>query len=569
MKVKFSLSTLKLFILWLLIVPPGLFYLMTVYPPPEYNFIAILLFILLGFFTVYFPIMRNEKAVFLAMWITVPVFVTYGLVIEIIVMQVSILAILLTHTTRVSILNRMLYNSLLFYILSIISATAFYFVGGVIGSLEFWPILFAVLTYQIVHTLLNDLIINLFIRDAKSTSLFFTKDIVMNMIKVVVMLPFMLTLYFLFQYVGVGAMFLIAIPYFFITVLSRLNNNTKRINADLQIAGELGQSFSADLTVENVIDKFMIKVTDMLCADYGYLYNYKDNRLKKVRSYVENEFVPQLVPEYIGPGEGIIGNVLVNNKSVIFDNREQWESQVTKFTKSGMESVVCVPIIRNKKTVGVLLFGSNNKNAFLDYQLQILDLICSYFSVAIKKARYLENVVVQMDHCALTKLHNYRYLNKKLESNMALVKNGTLKELSVVLLDIDFFKKVNDSYGHQSGNDILCSLATILKKHLPQNAIVARYGGEEFVYLLPNYSKDQALLFARKIRQIIEQATFKITPDLDTNNEQIDVQITISAGVSSALQDTDEASTLIRNADRALYIGAKQQGRNRVAEYVR
>lgn len=566
---KLSLSTFRLFILWLLIVPPGLFYLITYYPPKDYNLIAIMLFMLLGFFTVYFPIMRNDKAIFLAMWITVPVFVTYGLIIEIIVMQVSILAILLTHTTRVSKLNRMLYNSLLFYILSVVSASAFYFAGGEIGSLEFWPILLAVFAYQFVHTLLNDLVINLFIRDAKNNSLFFTKDIGMNMVKVVVMVPFMLTLYFLFQYVGVGAMFLIAIPYFFITILGRLNNNTAKINADLQVASELGQSFSAHLTVENVIDEFMIKVTHMLSADYGFLYNYKNNRLKLIRSYIENEFVPLLVPEYIERGEGISGNVLLNNEPVIFDHREQWKSQVTKFTKSGMESVVCIPIIRNKKTVGVLLLGSNEKKAFLNYQLQILDLICSYFSVAIEKARYLESVVIQMEYCALTKLHNYRYLNKELESNMTLVKKGKLNKLSVVLLDIDFFKKVNDSYGHQSGNDILSMMATILKENLPEDAVVARYGGEEFVYLLPNFNKDEAFSFAEKIRRIIEQATFKITPDLDMKKQQIDVQITISAGVSTALQDTDETSALLRNADRALYIGAKQQGRNRVAEYVK
>lgn len=566
---KLNASTLKLSILWLLIVPPGLYFIITNYAPQNFNLTATLLFIVLGFLTVYFPIMRHDKAIFLVMWITVPVFATYGLLIEIIVMQVAVLAVLFTHSTRTSVINRLLFNSLLFYILSVVAAVAFYFVGGVIGSLSFWSLLIAFFSYQLVHSLLNDFIIYLFIRDAKKDTIFYSKDIALNIGIVVVMVPFMLTLYYLFQYVGVAATFLIAIPYFFITMLGRLTNNTTRVNADLQSAGELGQSFSANLTVEKVINEFMIKVTDMLSADFAFLYDYKEGRLKLIRSYEEKEFLPHLVPEYIELGEGITGSVFLNNKPVIFNNREEWQSHVIESTRSGMESVICIPIIRNKHTIGVLLLGSKSKKVFQNYQLQILDLLCSYFSVAVEKARYLEEVVVQMQYCALTKLHNYRYLNKKLESNLALVKSGELKELSVVLLDIDFFKKVNDSYGHQSGNDILCMLADILKVHLPKDAVVARYGGEEFVYLLPNFNKKQALSFAEDIRLEIEQARFKITPDLGEQQHEIETQITISVGVSTAPEDTDEASVLLRNADRALYIGAKQQGRNRVAEYVK
>ena len=563
------LSTVRIFILWLVVVPPGIIYIYTYYPPQDPNVIAILSFILIGFLTVYFPIMRNDKAIFLVMWITVPVFVTYGLLIEIIVMQVSIVAVLFTHTTRASVLNRLFFNSLLFYVLSVVAAAAFYVMGGIVGSLDFWSVLLAVFLYQLVHTLLNDFIIHLFIRDAKSESLYYTKDTVLNVAKAIVMVPFMLTLYFLFQYVGVGAMFLIGIPYFFIVMIGRLNSNTAKVNADLQIAGELGQSFSANLTVEKVIDEFMIKVTDILSADYAFLYKYKNDRLTLTRSYEEKEFLPELVPEFIEPGEGITGDVFSNNSPVIYTKREEWQSRVIETTRSGMESVICIPIIHNKKTLGVLLLGSNDKKAFQNYQLQILDLLCSYFAVAIEKARYLESLVIQMEYCALTKLHNYRYLNRKLESNMELVKNGELKDLSVILLDIDFFKKVNDSYGHQSGNDILCMLATILKENLPENAVIARYGGEEFVYILPNFNKENALTFAEEIRLKTEQSIFKITPDLGEEQQEIDVQITISVGVSTAIADTDEASGLLRNADRALYIGAKQRGRNRVAEYVR
>lgn len=101
----------------------------------------------------------------------------------------------------------------------------------------------------------------------------------------------------------------------------------------------------------------------------------------------------------------------------------------------------------------------------------------------------------------------------------------------------------------------------------PVEGIVGRYGGEEFVYILPGKSKVEAAEFAEDLRTEIAGHDFVITSDLGDQKQQT-VHITCSIGVSSAPEDTDEAMTLLRNVDRALYIGAKQAGRNRVATYV-
>ena len=137
------------------------------------------------------------------------------------------------------------------------------------------------------------------------------------------------------------------------------------------------------------------------------------------------------------------------------------------------------------------------------------------------------------------------------------------------MMDIDHFKSVNDTYGHQSGNDILIELARILEAEVGEEGTVARYGGEEFVILFPDYSKDLTLLFAEALRKKIEKHPFKIKTDLGADRSIQDVNITLSIGVSTAPDDSDEPNALIRNADRALYIGAKQAGRNKVAAYVK
>ena len=201
--------------------------------------------------------------------------------------------------------------------------------------------------------------------------------------------------------------------------------------------------------------------------------------------------------------------------------------------------------------------------------MKTLDILASYFTVSVEKARYVEETVIKSERCALTKLYNYNYLEERLEIEMAKLKKGVLDELSVLILDIDYFKNVNDTYGHQSGNDILSSLAGILEETVPEEGIVARYGGEEFVYLLPNKSKQEAMYFAEQLRQRIENHKFEIISDLGDHAPHLAIGITVSIGVSTALDDADEAKTLLRNADRSLYIGAKQAGRNRVASYIK
>jgi diguanylate cyclase (GGDEF)-like protein len=137
--------------------------------------------------------------------------------------------------------------------------------------------------------------------------------------------------------------------------------------------------------------------------------------------------------------------------------------------------------------------------------------------------------------------------------------------LSLIILDIDHFKQVNDTYGHQSGNEILIELANRVSKLVGARGTVARYGGEEFVVLLPDTSKEEAYQMAEHIRQSVANWPFTLQQTLDQKQQQ--VRITASIGVATAPEDAEDALALIRHADRALYVGAKRAGRNRVAEY--
>lgn len=160
----------------------------------------------------------------------------------------------------------------------------------------------------------------------------------------------------------------------------------------------------------------------------------------------------------------------------------------------------------------------------------------------------------------LTEIYNHRYFQNTLENEISrAIRNET--EFALLLIDIDFFKKFNDTYGHQVGDFILKEFSSILKSNIRKYDTLARYGGEEFTVILPDTTGDEAYSVAEKLRGIVEDTAFA-----DSNDEY---HITASFGVSSVRPvtiDNFDKSDLISQADAALY-DAKEAGRNQVALY--
>jgi diguanylate cyclase (GGDEF)-like protein len=170
------------------------------------------------------------------------------------------------------------------------------------------------------------------------------------------------------------------------------------------------------------------------------------------------------------------------------------------------------------------------------------------------EVHYHEEIYRLMTVDGLTQAYNRRYFDEALEREFNRSRRYT-RELSLVVLDIDFFKKVNDTYGHLTGDSLLRQLAAAIKPKLRRDDVFARTGGEEFGVLLPEITLAGARLIAEKIRRIVETSSFR--------HEQLVVPCTVSLGVA-VLGAEDSAESLYKRADERLY-EAKQKGRNRVA----
>ena len=159
----------------------------------------------------------------------------------------------------------------------------------------------------------------------------------------------------------------------------------------------------------------------------------------------------------------------------------------------------------------------------------------------------------------LTKVHNRRYLERRLDEEVARSLRYSL-DLSILLLDIDHFKRVNDTYGHQAGDVTLSTIGSLIKEALRDLDVVARYGGEEFLVICTNTAINGAALVAERLRKLVESNPIRIQ---NSSGESQFIHITVSVGVACLSVSVNSKELLVKESDKALY-HAKGQGRNRV-----
>lgn len=174
--------------------------------------------------------------------------------------------------------------------------------------------------------------------------------------------------------------------------------------------------------------------------------------------------------------------------------------------------------------------------------------------------RQIEELNAQLEHMAitddLTELFNYRYFQSRLEQE---IHRHEKKSLALLMLDLDWFKQVNDRFGHEEGNRVLVEFSNLLQANVREGDIVTRYGGEEFAIILPETGKGGALQVAERIRQALEEHEFTFA-----GGETM--KLTASIGISVYCYDAHTKDELISHADQALYC-AKEAGKNNVRLY--
>ena len=220
-------------------------------------------------------------------------------------------------------------------------------------------------------------------------------------------------------------------------------------------------------------------------------------------------------------------------------------------------SMICMPILVKDKVRGIIYIDLKHISTFSNKHEYFLNILAHEISIAIERAMAYEKIKILTIKDDLTGIYNRRKFDQDLneEINKAM-RYG--RNLSLLMVDIDNFKSINDKYGHQIGDSILEELGAYFFKNMRNTDKVYRYGGEEFAIVCSETDRNNAIIFAERIRRVISEKKFESMKNIDPEGN-----ITISVGVSSFPFNAEKFDPLIKYADDALY-KAKSQGRNKV-----
>jgi diguanylate cyclase (GGDEF)-like protein len=237
------------------------------------------------------------------------------------------------------------------------------------------------------------------------------------------------------------------------------------------------------------------------------------------------------------------------------EKRKLRPKQMMMDPKATLKSHLTLPLTVEGEILGCISLNSDQPNAFDAQDLQFLSVIGYQMAATLKHFQRFSSIKNIAIYDTLTGLYNRRYFEEKLGVDAQKSFHGGTP-LSLVMVDLDHFKKVNDAFGHTEGDQVLCKISSLLKNSVRKKDTVARYGGEEFILILPEAGLEESFVIAERIRRLVERTSFEVG--------QAQVNLTVSMGISHFPSHRAKSKEeLVKMADRALY-DAKRGGRNKV-----
>lgn len=322
---------------------------------------------------------------------------------------------------------------------------------------------------------------------------------------------------------------------------------------------EVGKALASSLDAQKVLKTIMEKISDLLQPDTWSLLMVDEARQELYFEVAIGEGAERLKDVRVKIGEGIVGWVAKHAEPVLVEDARsdaRFTPRYDEITGTVTRSIVCVPIVGREAVLGVIeLVNSMGKASFREEDLPALQNLADWAAIALENARYVARINELTITDDTTRLYNARHLQFVLDTEIYRSRRYGF-ELSVVFLDLDHFKDVNDTHGHLAGSRLLWLIGDLIRTHLRLIDYAFRYGGDEFVLLLPQTAKERAHQVVQRLRELLNATTF-------TAEEGVDVRVTASFGLATYPEDGETRKELVARADEAMYV-AKGSGRNRV-----
>lgn len=324
---------------------------------------------------------------------------------------------------------------------------------------------------------------------------------------------------------------------------------TARQSQELRIFHDVAKALTSSLDLDSILQTIMEKMAEYFRPDTWSLLMVDEQKSELYFAIAVGTASEALKNVRLKVGEGIAGHVAkFGEKLIVPDVRadKRFAKRIDKVTQMETQSIICVPLKSKLRVLGVIQLVNVNMNHFTEAESFFLQSLCDYAAIAIENARSVERIqeLTITDDC--TGLFNARHLHKTLETEVYRSARFGY-QFSVIFIDLDHFKQVNDTHGHLVGSRLLAEVGYLIKAQLRLIDFAFRYGGDEFVVLLPQTSKDQAVVVATRLRESLRTASFCSEMGLKLN-------LRASMGLATFPNDAQTPQEIIRQADEMMYM---------------
>lgn len=325
-------------------------------------------------------------------------------------------------------------------------------------------------------------------------------------------------------------------------IISELRQTVQK----LRIFDSLGKALTSSLDLSEILRMIVEKLGGLIESKHFALVLLDENSSTCFFEYpssLKDRLTFRL-------NEGLMGRALERGKGGLFLNPALdpvYDRNIDGQVVPHPTSMILLPIMSKGSVLGLLAFFTNEgEPMFTDEKFRTLEVFSDYLAIAIENARNYKSVKELTVTDDLTKLYNSRYLHLVLERELA--RSERYKEnFSLVFMDVDNFKNVNDQYGHMIGSQLIMELGNFLLSVTRTSDVAIRYGGDEFVLVLPRTTKKEAILVVSRAREALREHLF-------LKSKQLKVKMTASFGISTFPEDGRTIDQLIAAADRAMYL---------------
>ena len=342
--------------------------------------------------------------------------------------------------------------------------------------------------------------------------------------------------------------------------------NARNLEAEInrrtfaETLGEFSKALTSTLELNEVLERFLEKLNNFVLFDSGMVMLKEGIDFRVVSNIgcfdancsdikdIENALI-------IPKNSALIKTILKNQMPVIIgDAQKDKRYCICENNRCDKKSLLAVPIVNNDEVLGIVLLQDKKKDAFSEYDAEIVYNFAAQSGIAIKNAKLFAEIKKLATIDDLTKLNNRRHFFVLAEREFKLYKRyKNLQNLSMIILDVDDFKKINDTYGHHMGDDVLRTVAEKCMETLRETDVIGRYGGEEYTILLPQAGRQEAQKVAERLKKNISMQPIIFNG--------INIYVTVSIGVAVLNDSINNLDELLQKADIALY-EAKRKGKN-------